>query len=239
MGSRRPFSFKQFTVHQHPEVMPVCTDACLFGAWVGQFAHQQVLDIGSGTGLLSLMLAQAAPQARITALEPQQTALDLSMSNLGQSPFVERIRLVQEPLETFRTPERFGSLVCNPPFFQYAAAEGSRPGRAQYMSGKASLEVQALAQHSRRLMAECGQLFVMYPPHEFGLFREAAASEGLHLEQQLQVFQKASDRLPFRCFGVWALEAESPSLEDFVIYQQDGSYTAAFVALLQPFYLYL
>lgn len=115
MGS---FSFKQFTVNQELCAMKVGTDGTLLGAWanVPMADAAKVLDIGTGTGLISLMVAQRYPQAMVTAIDIDEGAVRQATENTMRSPFNNRIEIIHTPLQQ-HAGGPYDAIVCNPPFF--------------------------------------------------------------------------------------------------------------------------
>lgn len=110
------FRFKQFDVRQDLTPMKVGTDGVLLGAWVSvRPADRRVLDIGTGTGLIALMLAQRAPQALVTGIDVE--AVDEAHANAAASPWSGRLRMVRSAVQEFVPEERFDLIVSNPPFF--------------------------------------------------------------------------------------------------------------------------
>lgn len=103
--------------------MKVCTDACLFGAWVADHFKRQphppdsILDIGAGTGLLSLMLAQKLPFARIDAVELEEAAAEQAAENVEASPWSDRVQVLQGDIRTIHLGKQYDCIISNPPFF--------------------------------------------------------------------------------------------------------------------------
>ena len=113
------FQFKQFTVHQQHCAMKVGTDGTLLGAWaLASDSPCRILDIGTGTGLIALMMAQRYPQAKVTAIDIDDGAVRQSKENVSASPFVDRINVIKADVLTFEEEEKYDSIVCNPPFFE-------------------------------------------------------------------------------------------------------------------------
>lgn len=113
------FQFKQFTVRQHRCAMKVGTDGTLLGAWsLAPSLPCRILDIGTGTGLIALMMAQRYPQASVTAIDIDAEAVLQARENVAASPFAKRIHVVEVDVVTFEDAEKFDSIVCNPPFFE-------------------------------------------------------------------------------------------------------------------------
>ena len=113
------FQFKQFTVHQQHCAMKVGTDGTLLGAWAqASDGACRILDIGTGTGLIALMMAQRYPQAKVTAIDIDDGAVRQAKENVSASPFVDRINVIKADVLTFEEEEKYDSIVCNPPFFE-------------------------------------------------------------------------------------------------------------------------
>ncbi|MET4758482.1 tRNA1(Val) (adenine(37)-N6)-methyltransferase [Endozoicomonas sp. NE40] len=112
------FQFKQFRVDQDQCAMKVTMDACLFGALVDVEESQRILDIGTGTGLLSLMAAQRS-SAHIDAVELDDDAARQARQNVAQSPWSDRITVTQSAIQQFfGAPDGYDTIICNPPFFE-------------------------------------------------------------------------------------------------------------------------
>src|SRR5437868_5022622 len=115
------FQFKQFIIQQDNCAMKVCTDACLFGAYIANELQSipvnTILDIGAGTGLLSLMLAQKTT-AVIDAVEIDNAAFEQAKENIAASPWKEKINTYHADISTFKTGKRYEHIISNPPFFE-------------------------------------------------------------------------------------------------------------------------
>ena len=113
------FQFKQFTVHQQHCAMKVGTDGTLLGAWAkASEGACSILDIGTGTGLIALMMAQRYPQAQVTAIDIDDEAVRQAKDNVSASPFADRINVIKADVLTFNEEEKYDSIACNPPFFE-------------------------------------------------------------------------------------------------------------------------
>lgn len=112
------FRFKQFAINQDRCAMKVGTDGVLLGAWSGQEEQpKRILDIGTGTGLIALMMAQRFPEAKVTALEIAPRAAEQAAENIADSPFAERVEVVQADIFEWEPKQTFDLIVCNPPFY--------------------------------------------------------------------------------------------------------------------------
>lgn len=113
------FQFKQFTVHQEHCAMKVGTDGTLLGAWaLAPDAECSILDVGTGTGLIALMMAQRYPMALVTAIDIDEIAVQQARENVLASPFAKRISVFEADVQSFENTKLFDSIVCNPPFFE-------------------------------------------------------------------------------------------------------------------------
>lgn len=108
------FKFRQFTVWQDACAMKVGTDGTLLGAWAE--GGMRILDIGTGTGLIAMMLAQRFPQADVTGIDVEERACVQARDNVQRSVFCGRVTIFHEPLQLFRRGS-YDAIVCNPPFF--------------------------------------------------------------------------------------------------------------------------
>ena len=122
------FKFKQFTIWQSDCAMKVGTDGTLLGAWAQASSGPcRILDIGTGTGLIALMMAQRYPQASVVGVDIDASAVNQAKENVKASPFADRIAIFETDICHFIADQPFDAIVCNPPFFD---AIPRRSGRA-------------------------------------------------------------------------------------------------------------
>lgn len=226
--------------------MKVSTDACLFGAWMSQSVQNQglnLLDIGTGTALLSLMWHQNHPKTKIVALEPNPLAAEEAERNIRsafpqQPPFCEVMVLSLQEFALSRPCEPFDLIICNPPFFQ-DHLPSSDIGRNQARHNH--LLPDELAGLSAKLAAPNGYLAVLYPANVWPRWLQAAEANGWYLTRELAVKpnpEKAVNRMA-GWFGRRSLKTEEVSFESLIIREADGSYSKAFEQLMSPYYIFL
>jgi len=124
----KPFRFKSFSIEQDLCAMKVGTDGVLLGAWTDCLKHKTILDIGTGTGVIALMMAQRNPEAQIHALEIDQTAAKQAKENFNRTPWADRLEIIPQSLQEFwrATDTTFDHIVTNPPFFTGGTLSGSQ-----------------------------------------------------------------------------------------------------------------
>jgi tRNA1Val (adenine37-N6)-methyltransferase len=237
------FQFKQFRVQQDRCAMKVSTDACIQGAIAAAFcAGNQtgtVLDIGAGTGLLSLMIAQKNPQLQSDALELDEAAYNQAVENCHNSPWKGQIRVFHTALQDFKPSRReaYDFIVCNPPFFHnHLQAAQQQRNHARH---SLTLTKEELAAACVQLLRPGGQCCILYPASEWAAWHEAATQRGLYAQQIVSVKPmpcKAANRLIGRYGKEVPAELQE---EELVIYSEPQTYTPQFRQLLQPFYLHL
>ena len=174
------FTFKQFVVRQERCAMKVGTDGTLLGAWAELAkADGRVLDIGTGTGLMALMMAQRYPKALVTAIDIDEMAVSQAAENVKDSPFADRIEVRQADVRVFELTEMFDSIVCNPPFFNNAlVCPDNQRTQARHTT---SLSYQQLMSAAWRLLSEEGLFSVIIPNDFFQQLESEAHLAGFFL----------------------------------------------------------
>ncbi|MFB2897529.1 tRNA1(Val) (adenine(37)-N6)-methyltransferase [Aerosakkonemataceae cyanobacterium BLCC-F50] len=229
------FRFKKFTVFHDRCAMKVGTDGVLLGAWANIKDAQQILDIGTGTGLIALMLAQRS-SAQIDAVEIDLEACNQAKENINNSPWSNRIKLYHNSIQnyTINCPKRYNLLISNPPFFTNAS--------------KAAIKARTIARHSdyleqidilqiaEKLLCEDGRLAIIYPTEQAQTFQEKAETFGFYCQRKLYV--KSTLESPIKRIlleiGKNTLEYQESTL---VIETARHIYSAEFGNLMKNFYL--
>lgn len=231
----QPFRFKKFSVEQEGAAHPVGTDAVLLGAWADVEKSTRILDIGAGTGVVALMLAQKAP-AHITAVEIHPPSAALARRNFAASPWAGRLDLVESSIQNFaqQTDFQFDVIVSNPPFFSETTVSpdsGRRLGRHT-----ASLPPGDLLAAVQKLLAENGRFCVILPVLEGRRLCELAVPAGLYCTEEVAVRsrkQKPAERLLLR----FERNPYAFVRKEWVIYSDGSAYTDEFKQATSCFYL--
>lgn len=234
------FHFKLFTVWQEGAALKVSTEACILGAWAEETGAERILDIGTGTGILALMLAQRYPDATIDAVEIDGTAARQATQNVAASPFADRIRVIRQSIQEFSLfnsqlsiSEGYDLIVSNPPFYQNHL-RSPQMARNQALHA-VTLTFDALLDGVGKLLAPTGTFVVLLPPHEMGRLVAKAGGYGLLLQRQLHISQRPDGR-PFRQISVLGFGAKPVEMEALTIYDAGGQYSAGFTQLLKAYY---
>ena len=232
------FQFKQFTVHQDQCAMKVCTDACILGAWFAAKTadYTTVLDIGAGTGLLSLMLAQKS-NSEMHAIEIDLGAYKQLKENVQQSIWKDRIRTYPGDARSYAFPIKFDFIITNPPFFENDLPSATEGEQLAKHSKELSLE-ELIAVIGRNLEPH-GAFGILLPYHRWEYFHQLATSNEFSLVDHLQVKQTPKHNF-FRSILHYSRVNDhfNPAFE-LTIQGADGKYTDDFTELLKDYYLYL
>ena len=157
------FYFKQFAIRQDKSVMKVGTDSVLLGAWVDICLSPpcKVLDVGTGTGIIALMIAQRNSRAIIDAIDIDVDACNLSFENAGKSPFKERIQVFRQSFFDYTAEKKYGLIVSNPPFFKNSLKSPNE--KRSVARHNDSLPLKPLVEHAISLLSENGRIALILP----------------------------------------------------------------------------
>ena len=171
------FQFRQFVVHQQRCAMKVGTDGTLLGAWAAAPSGQcRILDIGTGTGLIALMMAQRFPEAEVIGIDIDEDAVTQAVENVRLSPFSERVRIYRQDIVNFTDIIGFDAIVSNPPYFVDSLA---CPDDQRTIARHAvSLTYEQLMHQVYRLLKDEGRFSVVVPSDCRAKIEAAACLEG-------------------------------------------------------------
>jgi tRNA1Val (adenine37-N6)-methyltransferase len=233
------FQFKQFTVHQDQCAMKVCTDACILGAWFADKApsYARVLDIGSGTGLLMLMLAQKH-KGDIRGIEIDLDAFRQLKDNVAKSPWHQLFKVYPGDVRYFSFPEKFDFIISNPPFYENDLPASSLTANLARHSKELTLS--ELLEAIDTNLSHKGSFGVLLPYHRTAWFEEQAASRhGFILNEKLLVRQTPRHDF-FRSILHFSRQKDNfIPVTELSIQDNTGAYTEDFTELMKDYYLTL
>jgi tRNA1Val (adenine37-N6)-methyltransferase len=228
------FSFKQFTIHHDRCAMKVGTDGVLLGTWTDIRHSRRILDIGTGTGLISLMLAQRQADATITAIDIDAEAVNQAQENIQDSPWKERITAVLQDLKTYRPQELFDTIVSNPPYFiDSLKCPDNQRNTARHTD---TLDMHTLLYQTSLLLTPEGRFSIVLPAEQTNTLIEAAGRVGLYPSRHTAVITRPG-LAPKRTLMEFTRQKEAFQTEELVIELERHVYSEAYIALTKDFYL--
>lgn len=231
------FRFKQFSIEQDRCAMKVGTDSILLGTWTDLTDIRQVLDIGSGTGVVSLILAQRAPQAKVTGVEIDLDAARQSRENVERSPWSDRIVIQEMSIQDFASNHtaQFDLIISNPPFFTGGTFSSNELKASVRHTVK--LPHNDLLKSTRSLLHPLGKFCVVLPYIEGLRFIEIAQIGGFYCTRMTEVRPKANKPVE-RLLLCFELKEKTTAKSELIIMEADtNEYTTAFRELTKEFYL--
>ena len=230
------FRFKQFSVEDGECTMKVGTDSVLLGAWAHLPSTGNVLDVGTGCGLLALMVAQRS-NALITGIDIDEPSIIQAQKNFKDSPWDSRISALTIGFQDFAlsAPDTFHLIITNPPYFVNSLKAPHAPrSKARHNDGLPFAELVAL---SFQLLQENGRLCLILPLNEAKLFKKIALDCGFHLTRQLSV-TPVTNKPPNRSLMEFSKSpADKVTAESLTIRNENGSYTNDYKEMTSAFYL--
>ena len=227
------FRFKQFAVEQEDVAMKVGTDGVLLGAWADCEGAERILDIGTGTGVIALMLAQRNTEAEIRTVEIDQTATQRARSNFEMSPWAERLEVENCAVQEFDPNEKFDLIISNPPYF----IDSLLPPDAKRSTARHThdLSFEELDKAVCRLLADGGKFALILPTAEFEKYLSLTQ---LHLARRCDIHPTTGAATKRVMAEFSKSETADVLLESITIEREKrGDYTDEYRAITKDFYL--
>lgn len=234
----KPFRFKQFTIQQDKTAMKVGTDGVLLGAWVTLNNPQSILDIGTGTGLIALMLAQRSNADQIDAIEIDDQAYEQAVDNFENSDWADRLFCYHASLKEFakEIEETYDLIVSNPPFYTENCGTGNEKRDLARMNE--SLPFEDLIKYSVQLLNETGKLALIIPFKEEEKVKELAIQNNLFPEKITRVKGTYNTEIK-RSLLLFSRKEKHALLNELVIEIARHQYTDEYLKLVRDFYVKL
>lgn len=235
------FQFKKFTIHQDRCAMKVTTDACLYGAWLAAYLHRtsiiKACDVGAGTGLLSLMVAQANPNLHITAIELAPEATEQARENVSASIFAAQITVMEQDVLQLPCVPSYPFIFSNPPFHEWQLTASNQSKNVAHHS--AGLTLEALFGQVSSMLQPDGQFALLLPYYRKK--NMLALANSYHFTALHGCDVRPSPRHEFfRTMAIFGKgTAAHISFSNMSIAGEREQYDPAFVQLLKHYYLKL
>lgn len=226
----KAFRFQQFDIQQNTDVFRVGTDAVLLGALADVSESKNILEVGTGTGIISLMMAQRNPEAQILAIDINSEAVNVSQINFSNSSFSDRIKSQLQDLKNFETEEKFDLIISNPPYFEINNSEKDIVARQRL-----ELNFSDLIKKSSQLLSENGLFTVIIPIDSEKEFTEICLKNKLFLQRKVSIKGiKTSE--PKRLVLEYSFTESETINENFVIEKSPRVYSDEYLELTKDFH---
>lgn len=228
----KPFRFQQFDINQSSDVFRVGTDAVLLGALSNVINAKQILEVGTGTGIISLMLAQRNPNVNILAIDINSEAVQISQNNFSNSPFSDRIKSQLQDFKNLETDEKFDLIISNPPYFEINNSEKDILARQRL-----ELDFSDLIQKASQLLSDAGLFSVIIPIDSEKEFTRICLSDNLFLQRKI-IIKGIQNAEPKRVVLEYSLKESETTIENFVIEKSPRVYSDEYLELTKDFHLF-
>lgn len=239
--SQKAFQFKEFKIEQDRCAMKIGTDGVLLGAWAPlEHKPDSILDIGTGTGLIALMLAQRSPALLIDALEIDEDAYEQAVENFENSDWSDRLFCYHAAFDEFvdemQDEEKYDLIISNPPFYSESfTTENNQRNQARF---EEALPFSELLEGASKLLSEEGIFSCIIPHREEKSFLKLAEKTGL-FPQKITRVKGTKDSEIKRSLLNLGFQKEDSLNEELILEISRHNYTEKYKQLVSPFYLKL
>lgn len=231
------FRFKQFSIDDSHCAMKIGTDAVLLGAWTNIGNASRILDVGTGSGVIALMLAQRSGNSLIDAIDIDEDSVRQAGRNIHNSKWKNRIRVSNISLQEFSKTEKekYDLIVSNPPYYHnMLKSADEKKKKARHTD---ELTHEELYSYSKKLLNEDGKICVVFPYDILSSVKETVLKQGFYVTRLCQVFPKEGSDAK-RVLLQFEMKRKELFSENITILQKDGvSYTPEYKILTKDFYL--
>ncbi|WP_192347817.1 tRNA1(Val) (adenine(37)-N6)-methyltransferase [Algoriphagus sp. Y33] len=228
------FQFQQFRVNQDNCAMKISTDAVLLGALADAASPREILDVGTGTGVIALMLAQRFPEAKIQAVEIDPPAASQALDNFRSNAFSERMQLWEGRFQNFEIQKKYDLIVSNPPYFpDHLKSSDLQRNMALHTD---ELSFHDLLGKAVQILKEDGQFWLILPPRQMQDFHQEAARYGLFLGVKFTLRDKPGRRI-LREICAFVRNHTEVKAKDIFIKNEDGTPHESYAGLVRGFLL--
>ena len=228
------FRFRHFEVRQESSAMKVGTDAMVLGALVQSENPQVILDIGTGTGVLALMMAQKFPEAAIVGVEIEPSSAAEAKQNVVNSPWPDRLTIIETDIKDLNTNQKFDLIISNPPFYTRGLLNpDAQRAQARHVF---ALPFDLLFSRVVHMLNEDGDFWMIAPTSDVELLQLEANKANLFLTSRIEIHGKVGGAAirTVLCFSF--IRQEIIETNQLTIRELDGKYTTEYIALTADFH---
>jgi tRNA1Val (adenine37-N6)-methyltransferase len=231
----KPFNFKKFSINQNNAAMKIGTDGILIGAWVNVSKKFRALDIGSGTGIISIMLCQRNLNLELDSIELSPSAIMDAKINIENCNWSNRIKLFQQDLKDFIPSSNYDLIVSNPPYFK----ESLQPSNAERSKARhqKDLKLGDILKFSKQHLSKEGSLNIILPFEQKKEAIEFAKKHDLNTVRECAVYPKP-DKAPHRILIEFSKNENEQIIKESLVIEKAGrhNYTEDYKKLTREFY---
>lgn len=228
----KDFIFQKFLIKQNESVFRVGTDAVLLGVLSDAEKSKKILEVGTGTGIISLMLAQRNPNANILAIDINPEAVKISQENFSNSVFSDRIKSQLQDFKHFEATGKFDLIISNPPYFEINHSDKDVLARQRL-----ELDFSDLIKKSSQLLSENGLFTVIIPINSENEFTSICLENQLFLQRKISI-KGIKTAEPKRLVLEFSLIKSEAKIENFVIEKSPRVYSDEYLELTKDFHLF-
>lgn len=229
----KAFHFQQFSIKQSQEVFRVGTDGVLLGVLATCENVRNILEVGTGTGLISLMLAQRNIDAHILALDVNKKAVELAKENFSKSPFSERLEVIHQDFRIFESRSKLDFIICNPPYFK----KMERSQKDVLARQQVELNFVQLIEKSVQCLTNNGRFSVVIPKNSNEFFCQKCEEFGLYLHRRVNIRGNIQGEIK-RCVLEFNFERKDFCEEELIVEIAPRKYSPRYVALTRDFHIF-
>ncbi len=227
------FQFKHFAIKQANSAMKVGTDAMLLGSMAGSSDPSEILDVGAGTGVIALMMAQRFNKVSVDAVEIDISAFEEAKGNVEASIFKGRVNVFHSDFLEFNTMKKYDLIVSNPPYFMNSLKSTDR---SKSLARHADdLSAHQFLTKSVELLKSGGQIQVIIPVDLVRIWKNAGLDCGLHINHIIEIKGKPSTEIN-RVILTFEQESQETIRDLFTVRNDDNSYSEAYIELTSEFH---
>lgn len=233
----KPFRFKQFSITQEHSAMKVGTDAVLLGAWADIKSAKTILDIGTGTGILALMMAQRNSKATIYGIEYDTGAYQDAFKNASNSKWKNRIHILPDDVRNYRSNIKFEAIISNPPFFSTGISSSDiARSKARHNT---TLTSKQLINSVVNLLSTKGNFHCILAASEVEQFTNYANKQHLYIYKFVNIRPHLSKPMHRMMMSFSRVNNEIEKSGMVLHNEGEREYSEAYTRLTKDFYLYM